>query len=95
MSQQTVSGGAIALFREQGGMLRMSEALRRGIAPRTLYALRDAGAVEQLARGLYRLADLPPLSNPDLIITAYKVPQGVVCLVSALAHHELITQMGD
>jgi len=93
MRRQTASEDAIALFREQGGILRTSEALRRGIAPRTLYALRDAGAVEQLARGLYRLADLPPLSNPDLIITAYKVPQGVVCLVSALACHELTTQI--
>jgi len=93
MSKQTAAEEAISLFREQGGTLRTSEALRFGIDPRMLYTLRDAGTVEQLARGLYRLADLPPLSNPDLIITAHKVPQCVVCLVSALAHHELTTQI--
>jgi predicted transcriptional regulator of viral defense system len=93
MSEETVTEKAIALFREQGGTLRTSEALRLGIDPRTLYALRDAGTVQQLARGLYRLADLPPLSNPDLIIIAHKVPQAVVCLVSALAFHELTTQI--
>jgi predicted transcriptional regulator of viral defense system len=55
--------------------------------------MRDAGTLERLARGLYRLAELPPLSNPDLIIVAQKIPQGVVCLVSALAYHELTTQI--
>ena len=50
MSKKTATEEAIALFREQGG-----------IEPRTLYTLRDAGTLEQLARGLYRLADLPPL----------------------------------
>ncbi len=93
MIKQTATEQAIALFREQGGTLRTSEALRLGIEPRTLYALRDAGTVDQLARGLYRLADLPPLSNPDLVIVARKIPQGVACLVSALAFHELTTQI--
>jgi predicted transcriptional regulator of viral defense system len=93
MSEQSASEEAVALFREQGGILRTSEALCLGIDSRTLYALRDAGILEQLARGLYRLADLPPLSNPDLVIVAHKIPQGVICLVSALAFHELTTQI--
>ena len=61
--------------------------------PRTLYAMRDSGLLQPLARGLYRLADLPPLSNPDLVIVARKLPQAVICLVSALAFHELTTQV--
>ena len=73
--------------------MRTSEALRLGIHPRTLYALRDTGVLEQLGRGLYRLAELPPLSNPDLVIVALKIPKAVVCLVSALAFHELTTQI--
>lgn len=93
MSERTTAKEAIALFRQHGGMLSTSEALRLGIHPRTLYALRDADILEPLARGLYRLADLPPLTNPDLVIVARKIPQGVVCLVSALAFHELTTQI--
>ena len=50
-----------------------------------LYSLRDAGELDQIGRGLYRLADLPPLSNPDLVVVARKIPQAVVCLISALA----------
>lgn len=93
MSKETAAEVAISLFRQHGGTLRTSEALRLGVSPRTLYALRDADVLEPLARGLYRLADLPPLSNPDLVIAAHKIPHGVVCLVSALAFHELTTQI--
>ena len=84
---------AITLFRQHGGTLRTAVALRLGIHPRTLYAMRDSGLLEQLSRGLYRLAELPPLSNPDLVTVALKVPQAVICLVSALAFHELTTQI--
>jgi len=81
------------VFRAQGGILRTREALAAGIHPRTLYAMRDAGELEQLARGVYRLAELPPLSNPDLATVGKRVPQGVVCLISALAFHDLTTQI--
>jgi predicted transcriptional regulator of viral defense system len=84
---------ALDLFREHGGILRTGEALRLGIHPRTLYALRDAGALQQLSRGLYRLAELPPLSHPDLVIVAHRLPQAVICLVSALSFHGLTTQV--
>jgi len=84
---------AINLFRQHGGTLRTSEALALGIHPRTLYAMRDSGLLVRLSRGLYRLADLPPLSNPDLVTVALKIPQAVICLVSALAFHELTTQI--
>jgi predicted transcriptional regulator of viral defense system len=55
--------------------------------------LRDAGELDQIGRGLYRLADLPPLSNPDLVVVARKIPQAVICLISALAFHELTLQI--
>ncbi len=81
------------LFRQRGGLLRTSEAIRVGIHPRTLYAMRSAGTVERLGRGLYRLTEMPPLGNPDLVSVAARVPQGVICLVSALAFHEITTQI--
>jgi predicted transcriptional regulator of viral defense system len=84
---------ARAIFRAHGGILRTSEALELGVHPRTLYGMRDAGILDRVARGLYRLADLPPLSNPDLVTVALKVPDGVICLVSALAFHDLTTQI--
>lgn len=82
-----------AIFRQHGGVLRTSEALRAGIHPGTLYAMRDAGVLEKLSHGLYRLSDLPPLGNPDLVSVGMRVPDGVICLISALAFHEITTQV--
>lgn len=81
------------VFTQHGGMLRTSKAIQLGIHPRTLYALRDAGEIEQVGRGLYRLSTAPPLSSPDLIPIAIRIPRAVVCLISALAHHGLTTQI--
>lgn len=89
----TAHESAERLFRDRGGTLRTVEALRAGIHPRTLYALRDAGRIERLARGLYRLADAEPSTDPDLLTVALRVPAGVVCLISALAFHRITTQI--
>lgn len=80
-------------IRELGGTVRTREALAAGIHPRTLYRLRDSGEIEQLSWGVYRLTDLPDLSEPDLATIAKRIPGGVVCLISALAIHELTTQI--
>lgn len=80
-------------FRRGGGILRTGDALEQGIHPRTLYAMRDAGLLERLDRGLYRLTDLPPLSDPDLVTVANKIPKGVICLISALHFHDITTQI--
>ncbi len=93
MTKRTTLDEAVAVFRRHGGLLRTTEAIRRGIQPRTLYTMREKGVVERLSRGVYRLAGLPPLGNPDLVPVAVKVPQGVVCLISALAFHEITTQI--
>jgi len=81
------------IFRDRGGVLKTGEALSAGIHPRTLYEMQRMGIVEKLTRGLYRLTDLPPLGNPDLVSVSMKIPNGVVCLISALAYHEITTQV--
>ncbi len=84
---------AVAVFKEDGGILRTAQALRAGIHPSTLYAMRDDGTLETVSRGVYRLADSDPLGNPDLVTVATRIPLGVVCLISALSFHELTTQI--
>lgn len=81
------------LFIRNGGILRTNQALALGIHPRTLYQMRDSGVITSISRGLYRLIDLPDLGNPDFVAIAVKIPKGVVCLLSALAFHELTTQI--
>jgi predicted transcriptional regulator of viral defense system len=84
---------AVGIFKKHGGILRTAQALRAGIHPGTLYAMRDSGALDAVSRGVYRLANSPPLSNPDLVTVGTRVPGGVICLISALAFYELTTQI--
>lgn len=84
---------AIDIFRRRGGTLRTRDAIEAGIHPRTLYDLRDEGEIEQVSRGVYRLADLDTDTDPDLLAVAARIPRGVICLTSALSLHELTTQI--
>ena len=71
----------------------MSEAINYGISRYSLYKMRDSGLLEQVSRGIYRLADLPPISNPDLVTVSLRFPKAVVCLISALSFHGMTTQI--
>ena len=81
------------IFRKHGGQLRMSEAIKQGITRYMLYSLRDKGVIEQVSRGIYRLVDLPPISNPDLVTVSLRFPNAVISLVSALTYHDITTQI--
>ena len=93
MASSTPYQRELKIFKAHGGLLRTSQALELGIHPRYLYGMREAGMIEPVSRGLYRLAGLPPFSKPDLATVALRVPQGVICLISALAFHEITTQV--
>lgn len=84
---------ATNILRDRGGMIRMADAVRAGIHRNTLRAMLQAGKIERLTRGLYRLQDGPAMSDPDLMTVAEKVPKGVLCLISALAYHKMTTQI--
>lgn len=92
-AMSTTETTAIQKIKELGSIFRSSELLQKGVSPRTLYALRDSGVLEQLSRGTYRLVEQGILSNPDLVTVALRVPQGVICLISALSFHGLTTQI--
>lgn len=81
------------LFRPHSGTFRVKEAIKAGVHPRTLYAMRDEGIVEKLGRGVYRLVDMPALGSPDLATVAMKIPKGVICLISALSFHEITNEI--
>lgn len=84
---------AETIFRRHRGVLRTAHALKLGIHPRVLYRLRDAGRLVAVTRGVYRLADLPEPSQPDLLVVASRIPQAVICLISALSFYGLTTQV--
>jgi predicted transcriptional regulator of viral defense system len=85
---QTQQERALSLLRERG-MARLSELSKEGITAATLARMREKGLVLQLSRGLYQLPDTAGDTNQALAEAAKLVPKGVVCLVSALAFHQL------
>ena len=90
--RQTQREQAIQLLQAQG-IARLSEFRNAGITAATLCRMAEAGEVVRLSRGLYQLPDAPLHANHSLAEAAKRVPNGVVCLVSALAYHELTDQL--
>ena len=84
---------AIEIFTKHKGTLKTSQAIALGISPRTLYAMRDAGIILQISRGVYQLASQELPGNPDLISVALRIPKAIICLISALHFYGMTTQI--
>lgn len=83
---------AVEIARRRG-TLTAREAARRGIHSQVLTRLVRDGVLERVARGQYRLPDAPVTEHNALALAAAAVPDGVVCLLSALAFHGIGTQV--
>lgn len=84
---------AITIFRKHGAIMRMSDALRKGISKSTLYKMVQEKVIHSVARGLYQLSDSEPFQVPDLVAVACKIPKAVLYLFSALSFHKMTTQI--
>ena len=76
-----------------GAFFRPSQLEELGITYDQLRRLVKRGAVERVARGLYRLADAEPTEHYSLAAVCARVPESIVCLLSALSVHEIGTQL--
>ncbi|HXF87320.1 MAG TPA: type IV toxin-antitoxin system AbiEi family antitoxin domain-containing protein [Xanthobacteraceae bacterium] len=77
----------------KSGMARLHELKAAGIPEIVVARLTRAGRVIRLARGLYQLPDADLQTSHTLAEVAKIVPKGVICLISALAYHELTLQL--
>ncbi len=93
VKQIPTSERARIVIEKHNGIIRTGEAIHAGIHPRTLYHLRDNGDIEQISRGVFKLADHGSITNPDLVTVAKRVPNSVICLISALFFHNITTQI--
>lgn len=75
------------------GIARLAELRAEGVTAATLSRMERDGEVLRLARGLYQLPDAPLDAHRSLAEAAKRVPKGVICLVSALAFHQLTDQL--
>ncbi len=82
----------IALAKRGSGVFTTSKAVRAGVSSRTLYRLRDKREIVAISRGVYQLAGQDSIT-PDYAALGQRVPNGVVCMISALYHHGLTTEI--
>ncbi len=92
MTPPTQRARALDLARRRG-VLTSRDAAGLGIHRQVLTRLVRGGELERIARGRYRLPEAPVTEHHGLALAAAAIPEGVVCLVSALAFHGIGTQM--
>jgi predicted transcriptional regulator of viral defense system len=79
------------VFGKRNDFAATRDLLAAGIHPRDIKRMRDEGRILRLTKGLYRLGDIPLVSNQGFVDIAHAVPEGVICLLSALSYYELTT----
>jgi len=80
---------ALEFVKNRGGIVRARELKAQGIPTVYLTRLCERGELERVSRGLYCLTGVDVTEHHGLAEAAKRVPNGVVCLLSALAFHEL------
>jgi len=74
------------------GLIRPRELIDRGLPPTCLSELAKKGVLQRPARGVFLHSSRELSEHHSLEIVAKRVPNGVVCLLSALVVHGIGTQ---
>jgi predicted transcriptional regulator of viral defense system len=82
----------VLAFARKKGVFRARDIVARGIPRVTLTRLVQAGRIDRVGRGLYSLPGADVSEHHALVAASQRVPQGIVCLLSALRFHGLTTQ---
>ncbi|PIQ27498.1 transcriptional regulator [bacterium (Candidatus Blackallbacteria) CG17_big_fil_post_rev_8_21_14_2_50_48_46] len=88
----SVTQKVLKLARKQG-LIRPSDLTKQGLPPDYLWRLEKSGLLIRLDRGLYMRADQDFSSQISLAEVGKRLPDGIICLLSALSFHELTLQI--
>ena len=91
MAQITQRDRTIDLLRHNG-IMRLTDLRAHGIHAPTLSRMVEEGEIARRGRGLYELTDAEITLSHSLAEIAVRVPKGIICLISALAYHEITLQ---
>lgn len=84
--------GEVLKLAKQAGVLRPRDLDIERVPRAYLSRLIEAGQLRKIGRGLYIPASGPLGEHQSIVEIAKRVPNGVICLLSALRFHELTTQ---
>ena len=74
-------------------LLRSRDLEARGVSREMIRLMVEQGELHALSKGVYALSDAELSAQFSLAIVAKRVPDSVVCLLSALLFHEIGTQL--
>jgi predicted transcriptional regulator of viral defense system len=77
--------------RSMPSLFRPRELESRGVSRHRLRGMIRRSEIERIARGLYRVSDASATEHETLATVAARVPDGVVCLLTALQFHGIGT----
>jgi predicted transcriptional regulator of viral defense system len=77
---------------KNSGVFRARDLDQKHIPRTYLKRLRQAGLIDRIGRGLYSVRDANITEHHTLVEASARVPQGTICLISALRFHNLTTQ---
>ncbi len=80
-------------FVKRKGLTRPRDVKQAGFPTYLLYRLRDRGELVQVGPGLFKHPDSDISGKHSYAAAAERVPQGIICLASALAFHEIGVQL--
>lgn len=79
------------IFYNNNGYARTKDIVEANIHKKYLRDLLDEGSIYKLKRGLYKWNELEFDFSNEIVDVAKIVPEGVVCLTSALSYYDLTT----
>ena len=92
MTNKRTKADEVLELAKELGVLRVKDLMSRNIHHEYLRRLFLEGKLERLDRGLYRLANANVTEHTTLTAVSKRVPNGIICLLSALRFHDIGTQ---
>ena len=87
LTQQEIAQSKLTKF----GMLRLAELNKFGVSSTAVSRMVKSGKITRLSHGLYQLPNHYQDVDQDIALVAKQIPNGVLCLVSALYVNKVIT----
>lgn len=79
------------IFARKKGIVRTEDLTREGVSKYYIRKYEQSGEIIRIKRGIYRYAEFENDQHVEMIEVAKVIPNGVLCLLSALSFYELTT----
>ena len=83
----------IEFIKKNGGIAKYKDLINAGFYKAIINAALDSKRIERIGRGVYSLAEIPDIAHPDLVTISVLIPNGVICLITALSFYEVTDEI--